>query len=68
MMSYIGDGQGPPVEMVESRARASGQNTAAKREVRNRYLSPYERDEGADEWAKTGQGIEFVVQEVPLKE
>ena len=68
MMSYIGDGQGPPVEMVESRDRASGQNTAAKREVRNRYLWPYERDEAADEWAKTGQGIEFLVQEVPLGE
>ncbi|KAI0721024.1 hypothetical protein C8T65DRAFT_631967 [Cerioporus squamosus] len=67
MMSYIGDGQGPPAEMVKARDEASGQNTAAKREVRKGYLPPYERDQAADEWAKTGKGVEFVVKEVPFK-
>ncbi|TFK92127.1 DUF1264-domain-containing protein [Polyporus arcularius HHB13444] len=67
MMSYIGDGQGPPAEMVQARDAASGQDTAAKRELRKGYLSSYERVEAADEWAKTGRGVEFVVKEVPLK-
>ncbi|KAI0362189.1 DUF1264-domain-containing protein [Trametes cingulata] len=67
MMSYTGDGQGPPEEMLKARDTYWGQDTAAKRELRKGYLPPYEKAEGADEWEKTGRGVKLAVDEVPLR-
>ncbi len=67
MMSYTADGQGPPSALVRSRDAASGQETAAKKEVRKGYLPPYEKAEEADEWERTGRGIAFSVSEITLK-
>lgn len=67
MMSYTADGQGPPSALVRSRDAASGQETAAKKEVRKGYLQPYEKAEEADEWERTGRGIAFSVSEITLK-
>ncbi|KAI0748181.1 DUF1264-domain-containing protein [Daedaleopsis nitida] len=67
MMSYTGGGEGPPPEMVRARDAGSGQETAAKKEMRASYLPPYEKADGADEWEKSGRGIEFLVKEVPIR-
>ncbi|KAI0636898.1 DUF1264-domain-containing protein [Trametes polyzona] len=67
MMSYTGDGQGPPEDLIKRRDAESGQDTFAKRELRKVYLPPYEKVYGADEWEKTGRGVQFAVEEVDLK-
>ena len=66
MMAYTADGQGPPPEMIRKRDTESGQDTAAKREVRKGYLPSYEKAEGADAWERSGRGIAFSVDEVAL--
>ncbi|KAI0374967.1 DUF1264-domain-containing protein [Pilatotrama ljubarskyi] len=67
MMSYTGDGQGPPEDLVKKRDTEWGQDTAAKRELRKGYLPPYEKVDDADEWEKTGRVVKFSVEEVPLR-
>lgn len=59
MMSYTEDGQGPPPEMLKSRDEKCGMDTEAKKKLRAGYLPPYEKDDGADEWEKSGKGISF---------
>ena len=66
MMSYAGDGQGPPLAMVRKRDEESSQDTAAKRRARKSYLPQYSRHTDADEWESSGRGIAFESKEVEI--
>lgn len=58
MMSFTGPGQANP-ELVKARDARLGMSTDDKRELREHYLPPYEKVEGADEWESKGKGIVF---------
>ncbi|RDB28809.1 Oil body-associated protein 1B [Hypsizygus marmoreus] len=65
MMSYTEDGQ-VDVGLVETRDERVGMSTEDKRQLRASYLPTYERAPDADEWERTGKGIQFVAQDVDL--
>ncbi|EED80144.1 predicted protein [Postia placenta Mad-698-R] len=67
MVSYTGEGQGPPPEMIKARDEKCGMDTQAKRKLRASYLPEYEVRAEADQWEKTGKGIVFEAKEVPFK-
>jgi len=65
MMSAIGDHQLHP-DLIKHRDEKLGISTEEKRKYRESYLPPYEKLTGADEWERTGKGLEFSVKEVTL--
>jgi hypothetical protein len=65
MMSYTGDGQMDPA-MVKARDKKIGLSTEASRKLRASYLPSSNVKPGADEWEKTGKGVEFSTKEVSL--
>jgi hypothetical protein len=65
MISYTSDNQ-VPKELVKSRDQRLGTQTEAQRQHRQSYLPAYEKNEGADEWEKSGKGVQFIAQEVDL--
>ncbi|OBZ75604.1 hypothetical protein A0H81_04238 [Grifola frondosa] len=67
MMSYTGEGQGPPEQMIKKRDETCGMNTDAKKELRKGYLPSYNVVDGSDEWEKTEKGITFEARECDLK-
>ncbi|EIN07441.1 DUF1264-domain-containing protein [Punctularia strigosozonata HHB-11173 SS5] len=67
MMSYTGDGQAP-ADLIQARDQKFGTDTQAKRELRKRYLPPYDPLPEADEWKNTGKGIVFDPVEGEIKQ
>lgn len=65
MMSYTADGQMDSA-MVKARDETLGVSTEEKKKLRKSYLPSYETMPGADEWEKTGKGVEFRATEVDL--
>lgn len=65
MGSYTSDEQ-VPHEMVNARDNRVGVSTEAQRDYRKKYLPPYEKSEDADEWEKSGKGVQFIANEVEL--
>jgi hypothetical protein len=63
MVSYTAAGQADPA-MVKARDERLGVSTEDKKKLRQSYLPPYEEMPGADEWKRTGKGVEFRVKEV----
>ncbi|KAJ3478298.1 hypothetical protein NLI96_g9848 [Meripilus lineatus] len=68
MMSYTGDGQGPPPDMAEARDAHCGMDTEAKRRLRAGYLPHYEKVTGSDEWERTGQSVTFEAVESEIRQ
>jgi hypothetical protein len=66
MMSYTGPGQADE-KLVEERDRAMSIPTEGKKKLREGYLPPYEKVEGADRWEKSGKGIVFEPVEKEVK-
>lgn len=67
MVSYTGDGQGPPPEMIKERDERCGMDTEGKRKLRAGYLPPYETRPDADQWQQTGKGLILEAKEVDFK-
>nr|VWO98773.1 Map kinase [Ganoderma boninense] len=67
MLASTCDAQGPPADMVKKRDHDSNQDSAAKKEARKEYLSPYEAVKDSDELQKSGRGVVFEVREVEAK-
>jgi len=65
MMSYTSDGQLDP-KILKERDAKLGTSSEEKGKYRATYLPPYEKRPGADEWEKTGKGLEFRVREAPM--
>ena len=65
MMSYTDDGQLNP-QIIGKRDERLEISMGEKTKCRASYLPPYEKAPGADEWDKTGKGLEFRVHETRL--
>lgn len=66
MMSFTAPGQANE-EIVKRRDDRLGMSTEVKRQVREGYLPPYTKAEGADNWEKTGKAITFEVVEKDIE-
>ncbi|GAA5901869.1 OBAP family protein [Sporobolomyces salmoneus] len=68
MMSFTADNQVSD-SVISRLEQTQGIDLAHKRELRSKYLDTgYEKHEGADQWEKTGKGIELATKEVEFKE
>ncbi|KAH9951218.1 DUF1264-domain-containing protein [Amylocystis lapponica] len=67
MVSYTGDDQGPPKELVQERDDRLGMSTERKRNLRAGYLPPYEKQADADQWEQTGKALVFETTETDIK-
>ncbi|KAF5359263.1 hypothetical protein D9756_003231 [Leucocoprinus leucothites] len=65
MASYTSDEQ-VPVAMVKARDDRLGVSTEAQRKHRQSYLPKYDKHREADQWEKSGKGIQFIADEVEL--
>ncbi|KAJ3562706.1 hypothetical protein NP233_g9407 [Leucocoprinus birnbaumii] len=65
MASYTSDEQ-VPVTMVAERDSRLGVSTEAQKKHRQGYLPVFEKHREADEWEKSGKGIQFIADEVEL--
>lgn len=65
MVSYTSDEQ-IPHDLVHARDQRLGMVTEAQKEYRKNYLPSYEKERDADEWEKSGKGVQFIASEVEL--
>ncbi|KXN84567.1 hypothetical protein AN958_12313 [Leucoagaricus sp. SymC.cos] len=65
MAAYTSDDQ-VPTETVKARDTRLGVSTEAQKEYRRSYLPKYEKNEEADEWEKSGKGLQFLATAVEL--
>jgi hypothetical protein len=65
MTSYTSEAQ-VPTEMVKARDSRLEVSTEDLKNYRQSYLPNYEKNEGADEWEKSRQGVQFIANAVEL--